>query len=61
MRICDRCRKGHVMYTAYVGDGNKELCSKCYKDLEELHIVFGEMEKSFMKNKTLKHIDVDWS
>lgn len=61
MEICDRCRKNPPMYKPYVGGGQCVLCKKCELELEDMHIVFGEMEKTFMKNKTLKHIDVDWS
>lgn len=61
MLICDRCRKNPSIYKTYVGGGQSDLCEKCDKELTKMHIVFGEMEKEFMKNKTMKHIDVDWS
>ena len=60
MRICDRCRKNRAIYKNYVGGGQFDLCEKCDKELAKMHIVFGEMEKTFMKNMTLKHIDCDW-
>lgn len=61
MVICDRCRKNEPMFKPYVGNSQYVLCDKCFRELNNMRIVFGEMEKTFMKNKTLKHIDVDWS
>ena len=62
MRICDRCKMPDPMYhNVYVGGRGRDLCEPCNKELEELEKVFNSIECNFMKNKTLKHIDVDWS
>lgn len=36
------------------------MCEMCNKELEKLEDVFNSIEKTFMKNKTLKHIDFQW-
>lgn len=61
MEICDRCRKNTPRYRYYVYQHQAVLCDKCERELDKMRIMFGEMEKEFMKNKTLKHIHVDWS
>lgn len=60
MIICDRCKKNDAKYKTYVGDRYVALCDSCHKDCEEMMNVFIGIEKTFMKNKTLKHIDVNW-
>lgn len=62
MRICDRCGCPDPTYkNVYVGGRCHDLCEPCNKELEKLEKVFNSIECNFMKNKTLKHIDVDWS
>lgn len=61
MRICDRCRCPDPDYcNVYVGNKNRDICKKCYNDYEELRDVFDSIEKNFMSNKNLKHIDFIW-
>lgn len=61
MRICDRCGCPDPTYhNVYVGGRGHDMCAICNKDLEELEKVMNSMEKTFMKNKNLKHIDFQW-
>lgn len=60
MEICDRCRKNKPKYRCYVSSSQTVLCTKCQKELDEMRIMFGEMEKTFMKNYTLIHLNCDW-
>lgn len=61
MRVCDRCGLVDPKYhNVYVGRKCCDMCEMCNKDLEKLKDVFNSIEKNFMKNKTLKHIDLQW-
>lgn len=61
MRVCDRCRCPDPMYTnVYIGGRVHDICANCHKEYDELTNVFESIEKDFMKNKTLKHIDFQW-
>lgn len=61
MRVCDRCKAPEPKYhKVYVGGKCRDLCEPCNKELAELEEVFISMEQTFMKNKTLKHIDFQW-
>lgn len=49
------------MYTnVYIGGRVRDICANCHKEYEELTVIFESIEKDFMKNKTLKHIDFKW-
>lgn len=61
MRICNRCRCPDPMYTnVYIGGKVCDICANCHKELTELTELFDSMEREFMYNKTLKHIDSKW-
>lgn len=61
MRICDRCRIPDPKYhNIYICGISRDLCECCNKDYEELTEVFNSMEQTFLKNKTLKHVDFQW-
>lgn len=61
MRICDRCScpnpKYHNIYICGIG---RDICNECNRKYEKLTEVFDSMEREFMENKTLKHIDSKW-
>ena len=62
MDICDRCRKNKPKYICNVSSFPQVvLCEKCSRELDEMRDIFDDIEKEFMLNKTLKHIDVNWS
>lgn len=61
MRVCDRCRcPDPKNYNIYILGQARDLCDNCYKEHIELKEVFDSMEREFIKNKTLKHIDFYW-
>lgn len=61
MRICDRCRRPDPKHhNIYINGFSRDLCDSCLKDYVELKEVITSMEQTFIKNKTLKHIDFQW-
>lgn len=61
MRVCDRCRcpdPSHI--DMFMWNRSHDLCENCYKDYKEITEVFESMEQTFIKGKTLKHIDFQW-
>ena len=61
MRVCDRCRCPDPYYKNYYFCGkNCDLCESCMKEYRELTEVIDSMEQTFLKGKTLKHIDFQW-
>ena len=60
MIVCDRCKKNKARYHTYVGDKTHDLCSTCNHELEEMQKVFIEIEKEFLKNRTLHDFKTYW-